>query len=57
MIITVHMYIEKYELPSLKIRSIRTITIKTFKIIKKQSPVYLHDLIQIKQNMHQNTAQ
>jgi len=44
--------LEKSKLLSLKIRRIRTIATETFKIINKQSPVYLHDLIQIKQNKY-----
>jgi hypothetical protein len=52
--------LEKSKLPSLKVRRIRTIAIETFKIINKQSPLYLHDLVQIKQNKYsfryQNTA-
>jgi hypothetical protein len=32
----------------LKIRRLRTIAVETFKIIHKQSPSYLHDLISIK---------
>jgi hypothetical protein len=47
-------------LPSLKVRRIRTIAIETFKIINKQSPLYLQDLVQTKQNKYslryQNTA-
>ena len=35
-------------MPSLKIRRLRTIAVETFKIIHKQSPSYLHDLISIK---------
>ena len=38
----------KSKLPSLKIRRIRTMAIETFKIINKQCPVYLHDLIKMK---------
>jgi hypothetical protein len=38
----------KSKLPSLKIRRLRTIAVETFKIIHKQSPSYLHDLISIK---------
>jgi hypothetical protein len=30
------------------IKIIRTIAIETFKIINKKSPLYLHDLVQIK---------
>ena len=54
--------LEKLKLPLLKVRTIRTyiIAIETFKIINKQSPLYLHDLVQIKQNKYsfryQNTA-
>jgi hypothetical protein len=40
--------LNKSKLPSLKIRRLRTITVETFKIIHKQSPSYLHDLISIK---------
>ena len=35
----------KSKLPSLKIRRIRTIAIETFKIINKETPQYLHDLV------------
>jgi len=35
-------------LPSLKIRRLRTIAVETLKIIHKQSPSYLHELISIK---------
>jgi len=52
--------LEKSKLPSLKVRRIRTIAIETSKIINKQSPLYLHDLVQIKQNKYsfryQNTV-
>jgi hypothetical protein len=37
--------LKKSKLPSLKIRRLRTIAVETFKIIHKQSPSYLHDLI------------
>jgi CRISPR/Cas system-associated endoribonuclease Cas2 len=37
--------LEKSKLPSLKVRRIRTVAIETFKIINKQSPLYLHDLV------------
>ena len=40
--------LEKSKLPSLKIRRLKTIAIETFKIIHKNSPSYLHDLINIK---------
>jgi hypothetical protein len=48
--------LEKSKLPSLKVRRIRTIAIETFKIINKQSPLYLHDLVQIKQNKYSSEA-
>ena len=35
-------------MPSLKIQRLRTIAVEVFKIIHKQSPSYLHDLISIK---------
>ena len=40
--------IEKSKLSSLIIRRLRTIAVKTFKIIHKRSPSYLHGLISIK---------
>jgi hypothetical protein len=40
--------LQKFKLPSLKIRRIRTIAIETFKIIHRKSPQYLHDLVDIK---------
>jgi hypothetical protein len=50
----------KSKLPTLKIRRIRTIAIEAFKIVNKTSPLYLHDLITIKQSTYsfryQNTA-
>ena len=51
----------KSKLPSLKIRRIRTIAIETFKIINKETPQYLHDLVTLKNNKYNfrysNTAQ
>ena len=38
----------KSKLPSLKIRRIRTIAIETFKIINKETPQYLRDLVTLK---------
>jgi hypothetical protein len=43
--ILMKIYLKKSKLPSLKIRRLRTIAVETFKIIHKQSPSYLHDLI------------
>ena len=40
--------LKKSILPSLTIRRLRTIAVETCKIIHKQSPSYLHDLISIK---------
>ena len=40
--------LKKSKLPSLRIRRLRTIAVETFKIIHKQSPSYLHDIISIK---------
>ena len=40
--------LEKSKLPSFKIRRLKTIAVETFKIIHKNSPIYLHDLINIK---------
>lgn len=49
------------KLPSLKVRRLRSIAIETFKIINKQTPSYLHDLINIKKHnysfRYSNTAE
>jgi hypothetical protein len=38
--------LEKSKLPSLKIRRLKTIVVETFKIIHKNSPIYLHLIIE-----------
>jgi hypothetical protein len=47
-------------MPSLKVRRLRSIAIETFKIIHKESPIYLHDLVNIKKHnysfRYENTA-
>ena len=35
-------------MPSLKIRRIRTMALEAFKILNKQGPTYLHDLLNMK---------
>jgi hypothetical protein len=42
----------KWKLPSLKIRRMRIIAIETFKIINKETPQYLHDLVTLKNNKY-----
>ena len=44
--------LEKSKMPSLKVRRLRSISIaiETFKIIHKESPIYLHDLVNIKKH-------
>jgi hypothetical protein len=43
--------LEKSKMPaSLKVRRLRSIAIETFKIIHKESPIYLHDLVNIKKH-------
>jgi hypothetical protein len=42
----------KSKLPSLKIRHICTIAIETFKIINKETPQYLHNLVTLKNNKY-----
>jgi hypothetical protein len=37
--------LEKSKMPLLKVRRLRSIAIETFKIIHKESPIYLHDLV------------
>ena len=53
--------LEKSLLPSLKIRRLRTIAVETFKIINKESPVFLQDLVCKKNNSYNfrytNTAE
>ena len=40
--------LEKSKMPSLKIRRMRFLAIQIFKIVNKQSPIYLHDLVNVK---------
>ena len=53
--------LEKSKLPSLKIRRMRTIALETFKIINKKSPLFIQDLVIIKNNSYKfrymNTAE
>ena len=44
--------LERSQLPSLKIRRLRFLAIYTFKILNKKSPVYLHDLVNYKNNFY-----
>ena len=44
--------LEKSMMPSLKTRRLRIITIETFKILHKSSPVILQDLINIKNHSY-----
>ena len=47
-------------LPTLKLRRMRAMALQVFNIVHKESPLYLHDLINIKQRSYtfryQNTA-
>ena len=53
--------LSKSNLPSLKLRRIRFIALETFKILHKESPTFLHDLVSYKNNSYnfryQNTAE
>ena len=40
------------KMPTLQIRRLRTMAIETFKIINKDSPSYLHDLITVKESTY-----
>jgi hypothetical protein len=40
------------KLPSLKVRRLRSIALETFKIINKNCPSYLYDLINIKKHQY-----
>lgn len=42
----------KSKLPSLRIRRLRSLAIEVYKIINKQTPVYLHELITKKENSY-----
>lgn len=42
----------KSKLPSLKVRRMRTMALEVFKILNKQTPVYLHDLLNVKNNSY-----
>ena len=44
--------LEKSELPSLRLRRLRSMAIEVFKIINKQTPVYLHDSVTIKKSSY-----
>lgn len=44
--------LQKSQLPSLRVRRLRTVALETFKIIHKQCPVYLHDLLNVKQTSY-----
>ena len=44
--------LEKSQLPSLRLRRLRSMAIEVFKIINKQTPVYLHDLVTIKKSSY-----
>ena len=43
-------FLVKSKLPSLKLRRIRTMALESFKIINKDCPVILHDLLTVKHN-------
>ena len=40
------------KLPSLKIRRLRAMALETYRIIYKTSPVFIHDIVKIKQNSY-----
>ena len=44
--------LEQSQLPSLKIRRMRTMALETYKIINKTSPKFLHDIIKTKENTY-----
>jgi hypothetical protein len=44
--------LEQSQLPSLRLRRLRSMAIEVFKIINKQTPVYLHDLVTIKKSSY-----
>ena len=42
----------KSKLPTLKVRRLRSMALETFKVIQKQTPSCLHDLIKIKESSY-----
>ena len=44
--------LHKSKMPSLKLRRMRTLALETFRIIHKETPVYLHDIINVKYNSY-----
>jgi hypothetical protein len=40
------------KLPSLKIRRLRAMALETYRFIYKTSPVFIHDIVKIKQNSY-----
>ena len=44
--------LSKSKLPSLKVRRMRSLAIEVYKVINKECPVYLQDLIHIKNNSY-----
>ena len=44
--------LQNSKLPSLKIQRMRTTALETFKIIHKKSPLFLQDLVTIKNNIY-----
>ena len=45
-------FLELSKLPSLKVRRLRTIGTQTYKMINKDCPSYMHDLINIKKHQY-----
>jgi hypothetical protein len=54
MIIIVQNLLIVSKLPTLKVRRLRTMAIEVYKILHKESPSYLHDLIKIKDTSRKN---
>ena len=44
--------LHRLKMPSLKLRRMRTLALETFRIIHKETPVYLHDMINVKHNSY-----
>ena len=49
--------LSKSKLPSLKVRRMRSLAIEVYKVINKECPVYLQDLIHIKNNSYSSRYQ
>ena len=48
-------HLHKAKVPSLQIRRIRTMALETFKIVNKIAPVYIQNLVGVKNSKYSNS--